>query len=219
MAIELKKTPYEFMARWDDAGNLLGAHVVFREAAVKDGVEISSKYGDVLPVSLAGGAGFPLAQILSALNTSAIVDSEAKAEEIATLKTAKADADTARDEALAEKDGKNAEVAALTAQIAAMQPPVDSFSRKQIKVALSDASLLDSFSRKAIKVALSDASLLEPFETAVADPQDGPQKLAMISWEEDDTFSKTSPALVLTFARMTLTEAQIAALFVAAALL
>ena len=201
MAIELKKTPYEFMARWDDAGNLLGAHVVFREAAVKDGVEISSKYGDVLPVSLAGGAGFPLAQILSALNTSAIVDSEAKAEEIATLKTAKADADTARDEALAEKDGKNAEVAALTAQIAAMQPPVDSFSRKQIKVALSDASLLDSF------------------ETAVADPQDGPQKLAMISWEEDDTFSKTSPALVLTFARMTLTEAQIAALFVAAALL
>ena len=201
MAIELKKTPYEFMARWDDAGNLLGAHVVFREAAVKDGVEISSKYGDVLPVSLAGGAGFPLAQILSALNTSAIVDSEAKAEEIATLKTAKADADTARDEALAEKDGKNAEVAALTAQIAAMQPPVDSFSRKQIKVALSDASLL------------------EPFETMIANPQDGPQKLAMIAWEEDDAFTKTSPALVLTFARMKLTAEQIAALFVAATLL
>ena len=187
------------MARWDDAGNLLGAHVVFREAAVKDGVEISSKYGDVLPVSLAGGAGFPLAQILSALNTSAIVDSEEKAAEIATLKTAKADADTARDAAVAEKDGKAAEVAALTAQLAALQPPVDSFSRKAIKVALSDASLLDSF------------------ETTVADPQDGAQKLAMIAWEEDDAFTQTSPALVLTFPRMKLTNEQIAALFVAAA--
>ena len=181
------------------SGNLRGAHVVFREAIIDAGVEISSKIGDAMPVSLAGGAGFPLAQILSALNTSAIVDSEAKTAEIATLKTAKADADTARDAAVAEKDGKAAEVAELTAQLAALQPPVDSFSRKAIKVALSDAGLLDSF------------------ETMVADPQDGAQKLAMISWQEDDSFTKDSPVMALTFARMKLTTEQIAALFIAAA--
>ena len=201
MALTKTKTPYEFLARWDDAGILRGAHVVFREAIIDAGVEISSKIGDAMPVSLAGGAGFPLAQILSALNTSAIVDSEAKTAEIATLKTAKADADTARDAAVAEKDGKAAEVAELTAQLAALQPPIDSFSRKAIKVALSDAGLLDQF------------------EATISDPQDGPQKLAMISWEEDDTFTQTSPALVLTFARMKLTSEQIAALLVAAALL
>lgn len=199
MAITQTKTPYEFLARWDDAGNLRGAHVVFREAIIDAGVEISSKIGDAMSVSLAGGAGFPLAQILSALNTSAIVDSEAKAAEIAALKTAKTDADTARDGALAEKDAKTAEIAALTSQLAAMQPPVDSFSRKAIKVALSDAGLLDQF------------------EAAIGDPQDGDDKMALISWQEDDVFTQTSPALTRTFTRMKLTNEQIDALFVTAA--
>lgn len=199
MAITQTKTQNEFLVRWNDAGVLSGGHVIFREAIVKDGVEISSKMGDAIPVAMAGASGFPLTQILDLIHISALADNEAKAAEIATLKTAKTDADTARDGALAEKDAKTAEIAALTAQLAAMQPPADSFTRKAIKVALSDAGLLDSF------------------DVLISDPQDGPQKLAMIAWEEDDAFTQTSPALVLTFARMALTEAQIAALFVAAA--
>lgn len=136
--------------------------------------------------------GYLLSQVIGEATTALLVAVETKDAEIATLKAAA----KPNEDALA---AANAEVAALTAQLAAMQPPINSFSRK------------------AIKVALSDAGLLESFETTISNPQDGPQKLAMISWEEDDTFSKTSPALALTFARMALTGAQIAALFVAIA--
>ena len=194
--MQVTNKPNSLFLRWNGATGVFQGAQCTRFVVVTDdtGNELSRGESKPFSVGEAIAGSFPLAQVIGEANAALLVAVETKDAEIATLKAAA----KPNEDALA---AANAEVAALTAQLAAMQPPVDSFSRK------------------AIKVALSDASLLEPFETAVADPQDGPQKLAMISWEEDDTFSKTSPALVLTFARMTLTEAQIAALFVAAALL
>ena len=239
------KKPYEFLARWDDAGNLRGAHVIFREAVTDAGVEISSKIGEATPV---GDAGFPLADILSTLSADALKDAAEKTTKLAEMSAEKTVVEAsrasseehvtsitaqlaavaaervtivaARDEAqehvsalrdkvtdltakvsAADSDKASAvsvlteQVAALTAQLAVLQPTVDAFSRKSIKVALSDASLLDTF------------------EAVISDPQDSEQKLAMISWQEDAVFTKTSPALVLTFDRMKLTEEQISALF------
>ena len=191
MAIVKKVVFEELLIRGDGEGGIKGAHYCELETISEDGKVIASKIGAALPVSVAAGNA-ALQQIIGVALNAAIQTTTAKDIEITALKAA---AQPTLD-ALA---AATAEVAALTAQLAAMQLPVNSFSRKQIKVALSDASLLDSF------------------ETTVADPQDGPQKLAMISWEEDDAFTQASPALVLTFARMNLTNEQITAIFVAAA--
>ena len=179
--------------RWNgDTGVFQGAQCT-RFIVVTDdaGNEVSRGESKPFSVGEAIAGSLPLAQIIGEANASLLVTVEAKVTEITALKTAA----KPNEDALV---AAHAQVAELTAQLAALQPPVDSFSRKQIKVALSGAGLLDQF------------------ETTISDPQDGPQKLAMISWEEDDAFTATSPALVLTFARMKLTTEQTTALFVAA---
>ena len=178
--------------RWNgDTGVFQGAQCT-RFIVVTDdaGNEVSRGESKPFSVGEAIAGSLPLAQIIGEANASLLETVETKGTEIATLKAAA----KPNEDALA---AAHAQVVALTEQLDALQPAADSFSRKASKVALSDAGLLDQF------------------ETTISDPQDGAQKLAMISWEEDDTFTATSPALVLTFARMKLTAEQIAALFAA----
>lgn len=110
MALKQKKTPYELLVRWNDAGVLVGAHVVYRESAVNNGVEISSKIGDALPLSVAGGIGFPLADILSAMHVDALIVAEEKTKEVTALASEK-------DKAVRECEAAMARVEQLTAKL------------------------------------------------------------------------------------------------------
>jgi hypothetical protein len=103
------QTPHEFLIRWDDAGKLSGAHIAFREAITDDGVEIASKFGDPLPVSMAGESGFPLADVLGMINVSALADGEAKA---AQIKQITADNDAKIASITADNDAKIASITA-----------------------------------------------------------------------------------------------------------
>lgn len=108
-------------------------------------------------------------------------------------------------------DGLTSNADAITQAVALCQ--------ELLKQPIDDSQPIQLFavSRKAIKVALSDAGLLESFEATVSNPLDSAGKMALISWEEDDSFTKDSPVMVLVLGRMTLTDAQKTALFVAAA--
>ena len=116
MPITKSQTPNEFLVRWSDAGQIQGAHIVFRESVIEDGTELTSRLLPAQPVALAGAAGFPLADVLADVQSAALATIEARDAEIATLKADKDAADKARDEALAR-------AAALQAQLDAIHPP------------------------------------------------------------------------------------------------
>lgn len=80
----MANVPYEFLVRWDHhTGVLKGAHV-----KVYDNVEMSE--GDAQPVAVAGASGFPLGEILTAVELKAIVAMEAAQAELAAEKAAHA---------------------------------------------------------------------------------------------------------------------------------
>ena len=83
MAITKTTQPYEFLVRWRD-GAISGAHIRFLETVLEDGVVLAQKEGNAMPVSLAGEAGYPLADVLSAVQTSALVELEKVKEALAT---------------------------------------------------------------------------------------------------------------------------------------
>lgn len=56
--------PYEFLIRWDQQGNLAGAHVVWREVYTEDGEIITERMSDAQPVAIGQAEGFPLASVL-----------------------------------------------------------------------------------------------------------------------------------------------------------
>lgn len=77
MTIEKRTRPYELLVRWGPAG-LQGAHVQFIDEIVEDDLILQARPGDVIPVSLAGDAGFPVADILSTAQADAIGTATAK---------------------------------------------------------------------------------------------------------------------------------------------
>ena len=81
--IEKLVQPYEFLARWTD-GKLAGAHVGFITQIVEDGVVLSQTVGDVMPVDVGSGKGYPLSDIMSQLHIDALVEVDSlKAEKVA----------------------------------------------------------------------------------------------------------------------------------------
>ena len=87
MAITKTTQPYEFLVRWRD-GAISGTHIRFLETILEDGVVLAQKEGNAMPVSLAGEAGYPLADVLSAVQKSALVDLEKAKEALATAEAA-----------------------------------------------------------------------------------------------------------------------------------
>ena len=200
MAITKQQTPYEFLVRWNN-GAVAGAHIRFLERLVEDGVVISEKEGDAKPVSMAGGVGFPIADILTALQVTALSN-------LASEKTAKAAADTLLQEAqtahataLATKATElsaaaaahtstlaaaQAQVTALQAQIEASAPPappaVDplgpTVSDLQIRLAMNQVGLRTAV--EAAVAASTDQSLKDWYERAKAFKRRDPLVLGMI---------------------------------------
>lgn len=99
--------PYEFLVRWDyQTGALKGAYVrVYTATKDAAGIILSGKEGDAQPVAVAGALGFPLIDILTAIQSGAII---AMDDAIA----AKAAAETALTQALAEIDTLKDSIAA-----------------------------------------------------------------------------------------------------------
>ncbi|WP_448207509.1 hypothetical protein [Azospirillum sp. sgz302134] len=84
--MQTTKHPYEFLVRWDRNGHLAGAHAQFRYVTRSDdGTIVGEFIGSAEPVSVAGADGFPLADLLSEVQASAL----------AALETARAERDAA----------------------------------------------------------------------------------------------------------------------------
>ena len=84
MAITKTTQPYEFLVRWRD-GAISGAHIRFLETILEDGVVLAQKEGNAMPVSLSGEVGYPLADVLTAVQQSALVELEKVKETLATV--------------------------------------------------------------------------------------------------------------------------------------
>lgn len=64
--MQTTKRPYEFLVRWDQQGNLAGAHAQFRYITTDEaGTVIGEFIGPAEPVAIAGANGFPLATVLT----------------------------------------------------------------------------------------------------------------------------------------------------------
>jgi len=187
MAITKQQTPYEFLVRWTN-GTVAGAHIRFLERLVDDGTVLSEKEGNAHPVSMAGEVGFPIADILDAVQIAALTDlvaaQVAKTEAVTSLKTAQ--------DALAASEAK---VAQLQAKIDAYTPPVP-------------ASVTVVSMRQA-RLALNAAGLLASVEAAVARSTDE----VKIEWEYSSELRRDWPTLALLAGALGLTDQQLDALF------
>ena len=88
MAITKTTQPYEFLVRWRD-GAISGAHIRFLDTILEDGVVLAQKEGNAMPVSLSGEVGYPLADVLTAVQQSALVELEKAKEALATAEASR----------------------------------------------------------------------------------------------------------------------------------
>ena len=126
--LEKKLLPYEFMARWTD-GKLAGAHVGFITQIVENGVVLSSTAGEVMPVDVGSGKGYPLADIMSQLHIDALVEVETAKAELASAVAEKEKAVEAQASERAKVEEATAALVAAQAELAkaqeAAKAPVD----------------------------------------------------------------------------------------------
>lgn len=124
MAITKTQQPYEFLARWRN-GVLAGAHIQLLTKVVDDdGTTLVEKLEPAMKVSLAGEAGFPLADVLTALQISALADNEVKAAHIAALTTEKSELAASVEVLAKEKTALVAQVTTLTNEKAELEQQV-----------------------------------------------------------------------------------------------
>lgn len=114
--ITKNNVPYELLVRWTSAGQIAGAHVQFLEQLVEDGTVINEKVGAAVPVALAGGAGFPLADILSLVQTDALATAAALTVQLSVAATERTTLQTGLSAMTAERDSAQVQLAAITAE-------------------------------------------------------------------------------------------------------
>lgn len=145
MAITKTNTPYEFLVRWNN-GAVAGAHIRFLETISENGTVLTQKEGPAMPVSMAGEAGFPIADILTSLQAQAL---------------------TERDAAVATLAAKDAQIVALQAQVGAYTPPASALgttvTARQIRLALTQVGLR---AQVEAAVAAGDQALKDWYEYA-----------------------------------------------------
>jgi 16S rRNA G527 N7-methylase RsmG len=68
------KQPYELLVRWDQDGTLTGAHVQWRHVFKDDdGAIVGETVAAAEPVDIGAGKGFPLADVLDAVQADSLV--------------------------------------------------------------------------------------------------------------------------------------------------
>lgn len=87
------KLPYELLARWDQAGRLVGAHVQYRYVVTDNaGALITESLGTAEPLTLDTAPGFPLADLLTQAQAAALTaKAAAEAERDAAVKALEAE--------------------------------------------------------------------------------------------------------------------------------
>ena len=199
MAITKTNTPYEFLVRWTD-GTIAGAHVRFLETISEDGTVLTQKEGNAMPVSMAGEAGYPLADILSSIQTQAIIEREDAVAAKATAEAALAQAIADKDAAVAAATAPlQAEIARLTALVPAPVTATGIVTMRQARLALLQVG-------KYADVSTAIASMPEPQKTA-----------ATIEWEYASTVERSSAFVASMATALGLTEAEMDSLFTLAA--
>src|SRR5262245_47827690 len=91
--MQTKRLPYEVLFRFDDAGALVGSPVQWRYVGLDDKSNKIAEASESAKTGAVGGGrwavggkeGFPLADILDEVQKAAVVQSEAKTAELATL--------------------------------------------------------------------------------------------------------------------------------------
>lgn len=231
--ITTETTPYELLFRWND-GALAGAHIQFVETIRKDGAVISQQVGHAQPVSMAGEAGFPLADVLStvqadavAARDSAIAALAAKSAELTAATEAHTAATEAHTAALAAKDAElatataalAAALAAKDAELTALRTQVEAL-QAQVQPPATVNGVPQSAPRKQARQALVLAGLYEQAIAAIAAIPDAQQRmLAQIEWDDSPAYERQSPLVQQVGAALGLSDEQIDNLFVTASTL
>jgi len=197
MAIEKQTLPYELLIRWRD-GVVAGAHVQYITRLVDDGAVVNEQLGAALPVDVGAGKGFPIADLLSQVQTDALIAVDAKTAALAAMTEQRDAAIQARDEAQSALATVQTELDALKASLVPMIDGVPQVvSRFQARAALHVAGLL-----KSIELMMSHPD---------ADP------LMRLAWEDAQNFERKSPTLLALANALELTAEQVDALFIQAA--
>lgn len=194
MAIQETKQPYEFLARWRD-GRLVGAHIQFITRVTDGDRVLVENISDAIPVGLSGGAGFPVADLLQQMQVDALSALSSKTAELAAM--------------TAGRDAAQASLAAAQEARAALQAELDT-----LKGGVVDG-VPQSVSRFQARAALLDAGLLDPIQKLMEGP-DVPAVMKL-AWNDAQTFERQSPTLLALAAQLHLSDADLDALFVAAA--
>ena len=192
MAITKTTTPYEFLVRWKD-GAIAGAHIKFLETVSENGVVLSQKEGIASPVSMAGESGFPIADLLTTVQTQALTDLAAAQAVISNHPSGLA--------------AKDAEIAALQAQVTALTP-----------VAVVNG-IPQSVSMRQARLALLGAGLLTAVTNAISALPEPAKSAALIEWEYSNEVWRSKGFVVDMAGVLGLTSQQLDDLFVAAAAL
>jgi len=80
----MAQVPYEFLVRWDhNTGALKGAHIKMFD-------DVTQQEGMAQPVAIAGAIGFPLADVLTAIQSGAIIAADTANAALTTEQTAHA---------------------------------------------------------------------------------------------------------------------------------
>jgi hypothetical protein len=180
MSIIKTTTPYEFLARWKN-GALAGAHVKFLETITDDGAVVSQREGDPMSVAVAGAAGFPLDDILSALQADAIAERDAAVAAKATAEAALSAATTTHTAALAAKD---AAIAALEAQVAELAPPTVNGVPQSVTALQAIQAL----------ILRGKIGLVQPAIDAIQDTTQ--RMLIQAEWDRSKSFNRQRPSLI-----------------------
>lgn len=212
MAITKTQSPYEFLVRWNN-GVLSGAHIRFLET-IADGAEIiSQKEGNAQPVSMAGEAGFPLSDILTAMQAQALVERDAAvADKIA--------AETQVTTLTTEKSTLQDQLTAKTNELTAAQAQV---TQLQADLAAAQAQIppqvTGTVTMRQARLALLQAGLLDSVNTAIATMQGVEGEAARIEWEYASEVVRSSQLVSGLGAALGLTDQQLDDLFAVAATL
>jgi hypothetical protein len=67
------RSPYEFLARWDESGALVGAHVCFRTRVMVDGAVMLDRIEPAEPIARGAEACYPLSDLLEQLQLDALL--------------------------------------------------------------------------------------------------------------------------------------------------
>lgn len=104
MALTATEQPYEFLARWDQSGNLVGAHVQRRFVTRLDGRIIAEAIGQAEPVMPDTNSTYPLSDIMDAATAGALAQTNILAAQLDDVRAALVAMTDARDLAIAQRD-------------------------------------------------------------------------------------------------------------------